>query len=272
MCIVYIYLYYLACEEELDDMDFLEDVVDMPNEIPLVINVGSVISFTESLRSDTLQSCPNFEGDIRMDFLFDWWDFFCLFSLLATFFEVSLLSMSGLTLFDSKFGVFITASAHTSKASLAPSYPHLLSIVSRSLCKLLLIHKYSSWYIILIDAEIFMINLLYLASYLSQHNLQLRFHNISPTPVRMMLAFFQLSPTLPTFLDRNVGLLDTRIKPHGADVFYWISDFEFLVSTYSLHCKGNQDPIFYSKVEIHQHLDMKETWSSHETENLNHRK
>ena len=71
MCIVYIYLYYLACEDELDDMDFLEDVVDMPNEIPLVINVGSVISLTESLRSDTLQSCPNFEGDIRMDFLFD---------------------------------------------------------------------------------------------------------------------------------------------------------------------------------------------------------
>ena len=148
ICIVYIYLYYLACEDELDDMDFLEDVVDMPNDIPLVINVGSVISLTESLRSDTLQSCPNFEGDIRMDFLFDWWDFFCLFSLLATFFEVSLLFMSGLTLFDSKFGVFITASAHTSKASLAPSYPHLLSIVSRSLCKLLLIHKYSSWYII----------------------------------------------------------------------------------------------------------------------------
>ena len=52
-------------------MDFLEDVVDMPNEIPLVINVGSVISLTESLRSDTLQSCPNFEGDIRIDFLFD---------------------------------------------------------------------------------------------------------------------------------------------------------------------------------------------------------
>ena len=52
-------------------MDFFEDVVDMPNEIPLVINVGSVISLTESLRSDTLQSCPNFEGDIRMDFLFD---------------------------------------------------------------------------------------------------------------------------------------------------------------------------------------------------------
>ena len=71
ICIEYIYLYYLACEEELDDMDFLEDVVDMPNEIPLVINVGSVISLTESLRSDTLQSCPNFEGDIRMDFLFD---------------------------------------------------------------------------------------------------------------------------------------------------------------------------------------------------------
>ena len=68
---IYVYLYYLACEDELDDMDFLEDVVDMPNEIPLVINVGSVISLTESLRSDTLQSCPNFEGDIRMDFLFD---------------------------------------------------------------------------------------------------------------------------------------------------------------------------------------------------------
>ena len=67
----YIYLSYLACEDELDDMDFFEDVVDMPNEIPLVINVGSVISLTESLRIDTLQSCPNFEGDIRMDFLFD---------------------------------------------------------------------------------------------------------------------------------------------------------------------------------------------------------
>ena len=71
ICIVYIYSYYLACEEELDDMDFLEDVVDMPNDIPLVINVGSVISLTESLRSDTLQSCPNFVGDIRIDFLFD---------------------------------------------------------------------------------------------------------------------------------------------------------------------------------------------------------
>ena len=73
MCVytAYIYLYYLACEDELDDMDFFEDVVDMPNEIPLVINVGSVISLTESLRSDTLQSCPNFEGDIRIDFLFD---------------------------------------------------------------------------------------------------------------------------------------------------------------------------------------------------------
>ena len=144
MWIVYLYLYYLACEDELDDMDFLEDVVDMPNEIPLVINVGSVISLTESLRSDTLQSCPNFEGDIRMDFLFDWWDFCCWFSLFPTFFDIS----RGLTLFDSKVDVLITASAHTSKASLAPSYPHLLSIVSRSLCKLLLIHKYSSWYII----------------------------------------------------------------------------------------------------------------------------
>ena len=68
---IYMYLYYLACDDELDDMDFFEDVVDMPNEIPLVINAGSVISLTESLRSDTLQSCPNFEGDIRMDFLFD---------------------------------------------------------------------------------------------------------------------------------------------------------------------------------------------------------
>ena len=54
-----------------EEMDFLEDVVDIPIGIPFVVKAGSVMSFIESLRSEMLQLCPNFEGDIKIDFLFD---------------------------------------------------------------------------------------------------------------------------------------------------------------------------------------------------------
>ena len=102
-------------------MDFLEDVVDIPIGIPFVVKVGSVMSFIESLRNEMLQLCPNLEGDIKIDFLFDWLFFSCLFSL---FREIATLSFPFVFLWEffvAKVADFITASAQTSKASRASS-------------------------------------------------------------------------------------------------------------------------------------------------------
>ena len=64
-------------------MDFFEDVVDIPIVIPLEMNGTSVTSLMDSLCNDVLQSCcTNLEGDINMDFLFDWFPFSTFCSLL----------------------------------------------------------------------------------------------------------------------------------------------------------------------------------------------
>jgi hypothetical protein len=106
----------------LDEIDFFEEVVDIPNGIPFAMKGVSFISLMESLCNDKLLSCcPNLEGDKSIDLRLNWLPFSTLFSLLELVAQSSLKLKFWLVLPFDVAVVLMTAIAQTSKASRAPS-------------------------------------------------------------------------------------------------------------------------------------------------------
>ena len=114
-------------------IDFLEEVVDIPNGIPFAMKGMSLISLMESLCNDKfLSCCTDFEGDKSIDLRLNWFPFCSLSSLFELVEQSSLKLKFGLILLFDNAVVLITASAQTSKASRAPSYPQLSSVAPKN--------------------------------------------------------------------------------------------------------------------------------------------
>ena len=128
---------YLAWEDVFDEIDFLDDVVDIPSgfrSFPLK-DESSWMSPIDALCCDKFEPCwcpaPNLDGDNNIDFrLLPWLLFDALNSLLEVAEIFSLVTEPKSILLGDKADVFLTAKAQTSKASRAPSYPHRLSTSS----------------------------------------------------------------------------------------------------------------------------------------------
>ena len=124
---------YLAWEDVFEEIDFLDDVVDIPNGIrSFPLKEQSLMSPIDVLCCD--KSCcwlPNLDGDNKIDFLLlPWLPLGVLYSLFEVIEPLSRDPELRLILLLDKTGVFMTAKAQTSNASRAPSNPHRLSTSS----------------------------------------------------------------------------------------------------------------------------------------------